>query len=542
MKRLVGILLGLTFANFLAQIASAQSVRAHGLEFTTISNAVLVTNLGSALFVYQMHTGTTNSSLDDDSIAFGTAVHLGEAESGVYVYPAGVDEFLDGRAMWGFSYGSVNGVTNQLIGMVKGRRAAWGVYDVEVDFSAVGATNYTYQVWCHGTLNLYQTNRGSCSGVFTINVEDYNVRVNPFFSHEMGIGVIIEFPNRSQFAVEGGGSGVGNRFMIIAEGVTNHVDHLSRVEIFGSANLAAFAIEDARPGLFGRPHKALGDAQFSLQRGRLGVTNPGTDMSGVMVDFERARNWSVQTEPFGFQGTDGSITLSATAQISAPAQLYTYIGPVGLAKSTNGTAIFGAFPSLGATNVTLNVFRGTNLEGSFQGVADVPIATLAATNPLITGFSVRAGDATSSAAVGFSLLEPSLITASNGMTLEGDRFELLATSTIRAGWLRDAHLLVQGASAFAITGETMDNEPLLPLELRIDRAAPNGVAVSWPFHPCYYLAINDTALSPTGWWGYGYGSYRDFRFQYTTPITNSHRFFRLLHTYDYYIRDDWDND
>src|SRR5687768_1167733 len=200
------------------QLQAAESVRRFGLEFTVITNATIRTNDYAITVeqVPQMGDDGTNTI----GTEYGVSAHLGEAQSGVYVYPASaVDLFgvsVDGRSMWGKAYGSANGNTNTLISSIRGTRLAWGEYSVQVDFSSMGATSYTYQVWCHGIRVLHTTNRGPDSGVNTLSIEDRDPRVNPFIRTELGIGASIEFPSRTHFFVDGCGSGVGDRFLIIA--------------------------------------------------------------------------------------------------------------------------------------------------------------------------------------------------------------------------------------------------------------------------------------------------------------------------------------
>jgi len=106
--------LGLALALSGVAARGQDSLRAFGLEFTVISNAVMaVDDVYAALKVVQVGgpecyypTGTN----DIEDLPFGVSVHLGEAQSGVYVYP-NADCRADGRSMWANAYGAVNGET-----------------------------------------------------------------------------------------------------------------------------------------------------------------------------------------------------------------------------------------------------------------------------------------------------------------------------------------------------------------------------------------------------------------------------------------------
>ena len=81
----------------------------------------------------------------------GVSILLGEADSGVFAYPDTADYPLGGDYMLGKAYGKLNGVPDQLLCTVRGRKVDQsggdGVYPVAVDFSALGVTNFLAQVF-----------------------------------------------------------------------------------------------------------------------------------------------------------------------------------------------------------------------------------------------------------------------------------------------------------------------------------------------------------------------------------------------------------
>ena len=525
---------------------AADSLRAFGLDFTVISNALLTLNDEyPSLRVEQMngpecpYYGSTETN-EVEHFPFGVSVYLGEAQSGVYIYPADAGCRADGLSMWGNAYGNVNGETNRLISFVKGTRESWGNYNIEVDLAPLGATSYTYQVWIGKTMTLHVTNYGAGSWVNTLNLEDYNPRVNPFFMTEMGPAVLIEFPRGTQFGVYGAASsgapgvaGAGDRMLIIAEGATNHVNYLSRVDVFGSENLPAFGINDSRIGMFGRPHKALGGVNFIAAGGRLTAApfdGAGTNgpTNGVMVDFKRgAVRWEAQTEPFALDGMDAAFLLSASGWgTTSNRDTEVYSGPVGLTRSNGLLHLSADFSGLDTSNSVLKVFRSNVFSGSIYGSNSTAIATLAETNPLVTGWVVR------TQSVSISIAEPTRVTGHEGTILEGDRFEFApVASPLRVRYFYSSHFFAQGPTACTITSEATE-EPRFP-EPRIEiERVPTGLLVSWPALGGYYALVRtNLATEPTEAL---YPQYNDFRSYVLINPTNAAGFISLRHYYWYY--------
>ena len=537
--------LGLALLLAATTTQAQESLRAFGLEFTVVSNAVLtIQDSYPALKVIQVggpECGQDGGTNDLEDLPFGVSVHLGEAQSGVYVYPD-AECRDDYRSMWGNAFGNVNGETNRLISSIKGTRLAWGEYQVEVDLTPLGATSYTYQVWSHGLLTLHATNQGARSFINTINIEDYDPRVNPILLTDTGPGALIEFPDGTQFVLSGddstgasGASGVGDRIFIIAEGATNHVSYVSRVDVFGSANLPSFNINDVRIGMFGRPHKALGDVNFAAAGGRLTAgpfqgTATNGPTNGILVDFKpSAIRWSAQTEPFTLGETNAQLLLSGSGLGSSDRPYITrYWGPAGFTRSNGVLHLSADFSGLGSSDCVLRVFRGNSLAGTIPGASGAVLATLTETNPMITGWASVLDS------LSISIAEATGITGHEGTILEGDRFEFAPTGNLmRIGRLYSAHLLAQGSPAITIVSEFTEEAPASELKLQIERVA-SDLMVSFPYHPYVYVLARTNFAD-------GYvtrdapAEYRDFRWHMPVYPTNSLRFYTLRHTQYYYI-------
>jgi hypothetical protein len=482
---------------------------------------------------------------------FGVTVHLGEAESGLFAYPddAGalyeaylVDIEFSGYRLEGLAYGSVDGLTNRSISSLWVTRVGWGQYMMSVDFTPLGATGYTYEVFSDGHRTLVATNQGSCSGVSTYDIEPgVPPRANPVWRLTDGIGAVIEFPRATRIFVCGGASGVGERFVIRPEGATSRVDYVSRVDIVGSDGLPRFGIQDERIGMFGLAHRALGSVAFAAAKDELTLTGFDTStnqgMQGVMVEVPRGLRWEGAMHPLTLSNDHSAVLLSA-AGTSSTNLFGTFYGPAGVGR-TNGTGnLLADFSELSATGVIVEAIS----QGVVTGRVIVPVmgslGTLGATNPTIVSCSAGAWNDDVAAWFSFKLAEPTTFTTDAGLQLSGDEFRLSpAESGEAVGTLKHVVLHGVGLERLTLTNELSQVEPVPPLALDI-RPKDAGVTMSWPVTPDYHLVSKNDLSS--GAWGYagvrGY-HYADFRLHaVVTNLTNAARFYRLEHDYEYYIR------
>ena len=81
----------------------------------------------------------------------GVSIFLGEADGGVFAYPDTTDHPEGGDYMLARAYGRLNGVPDQLLCTVRGRKilqaGGEGIYPVSVDFSPLGASNLYAQLF-----------------------------------------------------------------------------------------------------------------------------------------------------------------------------------------------------------------------------------------------------------------------------------------------------------------------------------------------------------------------------------------------------------
>jgi hypothetical protein len=531
-----------------ADTHAAEDFTVFGLRHTLLTNTVLNTNTSSALRVENASLLGCPDYECDPLDGFGVTVHLGEAESGLFAYPddAGavreVESSFSGYLLQGLAYGSVEGVTNQWISSLSATRVGWGQYVMMVDFTPLGATSYTYEVFSYGVRTLFATNQGTCSGLSTYDIEPgIPPRANPFWRLSDGVGAVIELPGVTRFFVCNGASGVGERMVIRAEGVTSRVDYVSRVDVLGSDGLPRFAIEDERLGMFGFAHRALGDVTLAAAGGELTVAGFGAhEEHGVMVEVPRALRWEGELRPLTLSN-DNTVMLLSAAGTSSTNSGGAFYGPVGVGRSGGAGYLIASFSGLSATGVVVEAFLQDASAGSVVVPGVGALGILAATNPTIVRCSASARDGNTAAWFSFKLAEPTVFTATNGVILTGNEFRLSpAAPTEVVGTLKHVVLQGLGLDRLTLMNETAQSAPVPPLVLGIQRA-DTGITLSWPATLGYHSLVSTRNLNEGSWQSYGSGVYQyaDFRMYITVPeLTNTTRYLQLQHFYHYYIYPD----
>ena len=196
---------------FTSSVLAADEAFTSGLKHTIITNAVFSIDVDDPLMV--INTGYPEESGSNVVYGlFGASIHLGAADKGVFV---SLDcDRIDGSAMDGVSFGTVGGITNSLIGTVTGSRIGYGEYPVHMDFSPIGATKYTYQLFFHDLKTLEVTNAGPDSRVDVGNSGASSPRINPIFLSNGRVGVVVEFDGVTDFFVPGF-RGIASRMIIL---------------------------------------------------------------------------------------------------------------------------------------------------------------------------------------------------------------------------------------------------------------------------------------------------------------------------------------
>jgi hypothetical protein len=102
--------------------SGAQTVVLHGLTNVTIGSTIYGSNYYGKNIFYNL----TNAN-------DGVSIHLGEADSGVFVYPVTDGDPPPGSFMAGEVYGSVNGEMDRLICKMRCHEEQDGIHPVQID-------------------------------------------------------------------------------------------------------------------------------------------------------------------------------------------------------------------------------------------------------------------------------------------------------------------------------------------------------------------------------------------------------------------------
>ncbi len=450
--------------------------------------------------------------------ADGLVIFSGEADAGVFFYPNTSDVIAGGDYMLAKAYGRVDGVNGYPIAIVRGRKVGepggFGVYPVAVDFTPLGVTNLTFQVYSGRQLVAQGTHAGGEAVVRT----DFNggtiIRVNPWWRMpDGGWGAYFEFSTSTGFehpALGDDGPPFGEILFVRAETPAKTVAFVSRVDVTTGGGLpngddeesgdglSSFRIEDLRLGKFGRAHKAMHPATLQATGGVLVVDNILADGQGsypdkgVAVEVQAASRFDMSLLPVALGANDAGLGVNAIGNVILNGGFVSQGYHLGVAFIINRSGTFtvsGLFSNVG-TNIPrarVEVF----LDGSPVGISPefevVPTVTITG-RPRVRGVGALANSIDSPPGFALRLDQPVIFTVTNDaapLTFIGDEVRLLA---VDPGYFFDGQtgyfetlstvLLVAGnLPAFTITGETQES-PALPA-LNIARTAGN-LTLSWP--------------------------------------------------------------
>ncbi len=268
----------------------AQTFVAFGLTNVTLGNATYGPN------PYQSPALNNLGTNGDD----GVSIFLGEADSGVFVYPSTDSDPRSGSFMRGELYGSVNGETNRLISSMRAHEESDGYHPVQIDFEPLGSTHFTFQLFRGPQLVAQSGPHPGTMVVYGNYFEPYYPRVNPFWRRPDGsVGAIIEFDTHAPMSLPGIGDISGDRVFIRAENPTNVVDFASRLDVTGGGGLQWFEIYGARLGVFNRPHLALTDTLLQAHDRTLTLAYDGTNTAapGVLIELDFATAFDLAFVP-----------------------------------------------------------------------------------------------------------------------------------------------------------------------------------------------------------------------------------------------------
>src|SRR5436190_12436791 len=390
----------------------------------------------------------------------GVSTHLGEADSGVFLFPL-TGYLYGGDTMEGKAYGSMNGDTNQFISSVKGVHTGNSSVDVTVDFSALGATRLN--VFAGSSLFGQITNP---VGVVNVRGNGYGCRANPWWRMPDGrFGALIELDGLGAWNTvpplhEDDGLGASYLF-VQPDDPTNSVQFISRVDVT-SIGLGSFCLTGAQLGVFHQRHKSIGQAILTPAAGQLAVANLISNLDGVLVDLPGVSSFDVDFSPIQLNSTNSAVLLTGNGP--GTAWFNRSNGPVQIVAQAGSDTTTLLVRSRGAVVGSVTVSSNT----AFVSLSGSPrlagCGLMAKTTEALPGIAVRLDRATT-------------FTAPGGETFEGDEMVLLGTEAILFEAVTSCGVLMNEIPSFTITDERVT--PLGPRPaLNIARSSV-GVTFSW---------------------------------------------------------------
>jgi hypothetical protein len=474
----------------------------------------------------------------------GLSMRLGEADAGLFIYPDAPiqDSFGETWFMEGNVLGSRNGVTNALLATMRATKPYYETYPVTVDFSPLGPSSLTFQLYLNGSLVAQSTQPGATGTVTVYSASRLGPRANPLWHARDGsVGAVIDFdlsetPYRFTITGPFGDSEEGlqaDRIFIRADNPTNSVDFVSRMDLTGGGGLYGFSVLNARLGMFGRPHQILGAGLFEAANRKLTISRVESEepFAGVLLEARQESFLNVTLVPVSLETNTAMFQLTASGRIEADTGIQ-LLGMVTLARSGESLQLTADFsplysPSPDGTNspppagsTRVSVYDHGTFVGSFTNSGPGKALTLSSSNgvPMITGAGVVLAGPTLFA----TLDRVALVTDDNTQEFVGDQLRITPLDPQVSPDVLSAFTLGgTGISPFTITAE--NSEP----PLTITRSG-NQVILSWPRYAQGFIPQSAPALGESFTPVSEQISQGEEFYSVALPIdTGSNRFFRL---------------
>jgi hypothetical protein len=493
--------------------AQADPVDQFGLHHSVIGQAVF-TNGDYGLEVIGLRT----NGMD------GLSSELGQADSGVFIYPN--TRYVD----WDYSmtsrfYGSLNGQSNTLIGTVYGYRLDYGQFYAGADYSPIGATNVTFQLW-RGNLLLAESTVSN-GEVYMYAEYASPPRVNPWWRQANGeYGASIEFRFPLPVSLPGVREIYGDRIFLRPNGATGAVDYISRTDVFAGGGLDHFSYTQMRLGMFGHPHLALNGAKFVARPGMLKLDEivPGEEEGGgVIVEFAPSEQAALRLEPLEI-AIPNTNDLRHRVELTAAGWHNGYPSAIGSLYLANLNGVLEFTPYIYEDGFsTMEIFSNNVLVSSSVVLLPWPALRIDGA-PRLTSFSATADTLAGAASMGFGFDTNATITLTNGTQIVGDRIVVRASQSLGFADISSLGLIAHELPSFTLVGET--NQPLVLPRLEISQSGTN-VTLRWPDPAGAYKVERSSSLE-------GFFSAPEFTPSYSNGIatvrlcpTNEVLFFRV---------------
>ena len=304
----------------------------------------------------------------------GVKIVAGDAREVRISLEIATNSFVDGASLTLTDLGQIGALTDQPIGSLRAQRIGTSLLWTP-DVSALGASNYTLQIFNGGQLVYSEVRSGPAFGTdwpptnpppAGISITYYSsVTTDSKTNTTKNNCVTVDF--KSAIHVGGGGPTViGDTVMILAANPGNTLHPLVSGIRVQAAGLGEFTLIDESalplPLLFdGLGHLALGSATLNISSNKLVTSNLGTNgQDGVKIVAGDAREVRISLEIATNSFVDGaSLTLTDLGQIGALTDQ-----PIGSLRAQRiGTSLLWTpdVSALGASNYTLQIFNGGQL-------------------------------------------------------------------------------------------------------------------------------------------------------------------------------------
>lgn len=426
----------------------------------------------------------------------GVSVHVGEADSGIYIYP---DAYIWGSygETWfltGTAYGTLDGRPHVALSTVHGTKPYYEQYPIDVDLSPLAPVSLTYLVYVGDHLEAEAIVPGSTSRFEVFTSQYPGPRVNPLWIQADGsVGVLVDFTNADN--VDGYpptlrgpfGDLSASRIFIRADQPAHTVSHLSRVDIVGGGGLGEFSFVNLTLGVFRRSHQALGASLFEPHDGQLTMrqlrSGEESEM-GVSVELQRPHTFELDLEPVSLAEPGSSLRVTSSGKAA------TYNSLVSSAFFDNQDGHLHLYAELSQNSIEVKSFKNGILTGSVDVTNSISAlgflepANGSTSFPVILSFGFLAGTTTEIPAVQFLLDQTVTWTLQDGSALEGDQFRIEGTEVLDSDFgLTSVSLLSFKLPSFTITGE-QDNPSVPAMSIGLEGAF---AVLSWPQRSAPYV-------------------------------------------------------
>jgi hypothetical protein len=375
--------------------------------------------------------------------------------------------------------GTAGAVTNGVLGTVQCTKAGTSNYVTTADFSPLGSSTHTVQVWNGPNLVAQvtgQTGAVVATSAALVQKSSNDWQPPPFVRDE-------DWNNATSITISGGPTVMGTRMLIIPGGAAA-VSSVSAVQIL-AANIPSITItgEDVSVIYAGLTHTAVGNTTLSVASNQLTVyTDSNSPPCGVNIALNGVYSLAVH-----WQDLDPSNALPVGAYIQRQ-----MIGTAGAV--TNGLLGWTMVTKMGTSNYvmtadfspresftrTVQVWNGPNLAGQVSGQT----GSVVMTSDLLCYSGSWHSDGTVDG--GYDN-HTGTITISGGPTVSGDKVLVIPEGGAAVSSMSAAQILTSYIPSITVTNENVSFFPTLQITSLIywgtcqtcNHTNPTSVLLNW---------------------------------------------------------------